>query len=148
DPEGGQVMSDLLTLDEYRAIADGLKIQTQSFIGGAFRPALSGQTLPTINPATGAVLAEIAACGAEDVDLAVQSAREAFEDGRWSRLHPRERKETLLRLAALMERDRRALAVLECLDSGKPIADCETIDVPETIHVLKWHAELIDKIYD
>lgn len=141
-------MSDLLTLDEYRAIADGLKIQTQSFIGGAFHPALSGQTLPTINPATGAVLAEIAACGAEDVDLAVQSAREAFEDGRWSRLHPRERKETLLRLAELMERDRRALAVLECLDSGKPIADCETIDVPETIHVLKWHAELIDKIYD
>lgn len=141
-------MSNLLTREEYGAIAASLKIQTQSFIGGEFRPALSGKTLPTINPATGEVLAEIAACGAEDVDLAVRAAREAFEDGRWSRLHPRERKETLLRLAELMERDRRELAVLESLDSGKPIADCETIDVPETIHVMKWHAELIDKIYD
>lgn len=141
-------MSNLLSREEYGAIAASLKIQTQSFIDGEFRPALSGQTLPTINPATGEVLADIAACGAEDVDLAVRKAREAFEDGRWSRLHPRERKETLLRLAELMERDRRELAVLESLDSGKPIADCETIDVPETIHVMKWHAELIDKIYD
>jgi gamma-glutamyl-gamma-aminobutyraldehyde dehydrogenase len=38
---------------------------------------------------------------------------------------------------------------MESLDSGKPIYDCETIDLPETINCLiKWHAELIDKIYD
>ena len=37
---------------------------------------------------------------------------------------------------------------MESLDSGKPISDCETIDIPETIETLKWHAELIDKIYD
>jgi gamma-glutamyl-gamma-aminobutyraldehyde dehydrogenase len=38
--------------------------------------------------------------------------------------------------------------VMESLDSGKTIYDCETVDVPETIHCIKWHAELIDKIYD
>lgn len=65
-------MSNLLSREEYRAIAAGLKIQTQSFIGGEFRPAQSGRTLPTINPATGEVLAEIAACGSEDVDFAVK----------------------------------------------------------------------------
>ncbi len=81
-------MSDLLTREEYGAIAANLKIQSQCFIDGEFRPALSGKTLPTINPATGETLAEIAACGVEDVDFAVQKAREAFEDGRWSRLHP------------------------------------------------------------
>ena len=37
---------------------------------------------------------------------------------------------------------------MESLDSGKPIRDCESIDVPETIRTLKWHAELIDKLYD
>ena len=78
----------------------------------------------------------------------MEKARDAFEDGRWSRLHPGERKEVLIRLAKLMQRNARELAVMESLDSGKTIYDCETVDVPETIHVIKWHAELIDKIYD
>ncbi|MFC4299282.1 aldehyde dehydrogenase [Castellaniella hirudinis] len=141
-------MSDFLTPAEYHRIAAGLKLPQHAFIDGEFRPALSGRTFATTNPATGAPLTEIAACSAEDVDLAVAAARTAFEDGRWSRIHPRERKETLLRLAHLMETHARELAVLESIDSGKTIFDCETVDVPETIHVLKWHAELIDKIYD
>jgi gamma-glutamyl-gamma-aminobutyraldehyde dehydrogenase len=37
---------------------------------------------------------------------------------------------------------------MESLDSGKPIRECQTVDVPETIHIIRWHAELIDKIYD
>jgi gamma-glutamyl-gamma-aminobutyraldehyde dehydrogenase len=82
------------------------------------------------------------------VDFAVEKARDAFEDGRWSRLHPSERKAVLIRLAKLMTRNARELAVMESLDSGKTIYDCETVDLPETINCLIWHAELIDKIYD
>jgi len=141
-------MSDLLTKDEYKAIAADLALPTGAFINGGFRSAASGAVFDTINPATGAVLARVAACGAEDVDFAVQKARDAFEDGRWSRLHPAERKEVLIRLAKLMTRNARELAVMESLDSGKTIHDCETVDVPETLHCLKWHAEAIDKIYD
>ena len=106
------------------------------------------KTFDTVNPATGTVLAKVAACGSEDVDLAVAKARDAFEDGRWSRLRPSERKEILIRLAKLIKRNARELAVMESVDSGKTIFDCETVDVPETIHCLKWHAEAIDKIYD
>ncbi len=138
----------LLTHDEYKAIAAGLSFPTQAFIDGHFRPAIKGATFDTLNPATGAVLAKVAACGPEDVDLAVAKARDAFEDGRWSRLHPKERKETLIRLAKLVKRNARELAVLESLDSGKTIYDCEQVDVPETVNCLTWHAELIDKIYD
>ena len=141
-------MSDLLTKGEYEALAASIDLPGNAFIDGGFRPALSGRTFVTSNPATGAPLAEVAACGAGDVDFAVSKAREAFEDGRWSRLHPGARKEVLLRLARLMERQRHELSVLESIDSGKPIYDCETVDIPETIHVLRWHAELIDKIYD
>lgn len=141
-------MSDLLTHEEYLSIAKNLLLPTTSFINGSFRPAKSGQTMPTINPATGEVLANIAACGAEDVDFAVQKAREAFEDGRWRCKHPSERKDILIRLCKLITRNRRELAVMESLDSGKPIADCEAIDIPETIHTIKWHAELADKVYD
>lgn len=82
------------------------------------------------------------------MDFAVAKAREAFDDGRWSRLHPSERKDVLIRLCKLMSRQRRELAVMESLDSGKTIYDCETVDLPETIRCIKWHAELIDKIYD
>lgn len=138
----------LLTTEEYKAIAAGLSFPTTAFIDGHFRPAISGKTFDTVNPATGAVLAKVAACGQEDVDLAVAKARDAFEDGRWSRLHPKERKEVLIKLAKLVKRNARELAVLESLDSGKTIYDCEQVDVPEIINCLTWHAELIDKIYD
>ena len=138
----------LLTADEYRAIAADLALPSGAFIDGGFRPAASGKTFRSVNPATGADLADVASCGADDVDFAVTKAREAFEDGRWSRLHPSERKDVLIRLAKLMTRNARELAVMESLDSGKTIFDCETVDVPETIHCLKWHAEAIDKIYD
>ncbi|MEH6825316.1 MAG: aldehyde dehydrogenase [Motiliproteus sp.] len=141
-------MSELLTHEEYRAIAGELSPPTMAFIDGKFQPAQSGQTLKTTNPATGETIAEIAACGAADVDLAVQKARQAFEDGRWSALHPNERKEVLIRLCKLIKRNSRELAVLESLDSGKPIVDCETIDIPELVNTIKWHAEAVDKIYD
>jgi gamma-glutamyl-gamma-aminobutyraldehyde dehydrogenase len=141
-------MTDLLTRDEYKALAARLTLPNNAFIDGGYRPAASGKTFASVNPATGETLTEIAACGAEDVDFAVQKAREAFDDGRWSKLHPSERKDVLIRFAKLITRNRRELAVMESLDSGKTIFDCETVDVPETIHCLKWHAEAIDKIYD
>jgi len=138
----------LLTRDEYRAIAEDLDFPTAAFIDGAYRPAASGKVFETRNPATGTVLTEIAACGAADVDFAVTKAREAFDDGRWSRMHPSARKDVLIRFAKLLTRNARELAVMESLDSGKTIYDCETVDIPETIHCIKWHAEAIDKIYD
>jgi len=138
----------LLTKDEYQAIAVNLAFPTEAFIDGGFRPAISGKTFSSVNLATGTVLADIAACGAADVDAAVSKAREAFDDGRWSRLPPAARKETLIQFAKLLSRNCHELAVLESLDSGKTIYDCETIDIPETIACLKWHAEAIDKIYD
>ncbi len=141
-------MTDLLTLDDYAAVAADLALPRTAFIDGGFRPAISGASFASVNPATGETLAEVSACGAEDVDLAVGKAREAFGEGRWSRLHPAERKRRLIHLAKLMERNRHELAVMESLDSGKPVRDCAEIDVPEAINCLKWHAEATDKLYD
>ncbi len=74
-----------LTTEEYKAIAADLMLPTQAFVDGSFRPAKSGKTFDSVNPATGEVIAKVAACGAADVDFAVDKARDAFEDGRWSR---------------------------------------------------------------
>ncbi len=141
-------MTALLTREEYRALADNLDFPSGAFINGGYRAASSGDTLDSVNPATGKIITSVAACGSADVDLAVAKAREAFDDGRWSRLPPGERKDVLIRLAKLMTRNARDLAVMESLDSGKTIYDCELVDVPESIHCIKWHAEAIDKIYD
>lgn len=140
-------MTDLLTRAEYAAIARDLTPPAAAFIDGKYR-AGRGAPLVTTNPATGEVIATIAACNSDDVDLAAGKAREAFDQGHWSKMHPSERKDVLIRLAKLMTRNRRELAVMESLDSGKPIRDCEEIDIPEAIRTIKWHAEAIDKIYD
>ena len=141
-------MSKLLSKSEYDALASNLDFPNQAFINGAFCPAASGKTFSTTNPASGKVLAELPACSAVDVDRAVAHARQAFDDGRWSRTHPAHRKDLLLRMAACIEQNARELAVMESLDSGKTIFDCETVDVPEAINCLRWHAQAIDKIYD
>ncbi len=140
-------MSDLLTYAEYQAIAKNLEPPRTAFIDGKYR-AGSGDVFSSINPVTGDTLAQISGCNALDVEFAVGKAREAFEQGHWSKLHPSDRKDVLIKLCKLLSRYRRELAVMESVDSGKPIRDCETIDVPETIHCIKWHAEAVDKIYD
>ncbi len=138
---------DLLTREEYGAIAADMVYPAASFIDGKFR-AGGGRKFATVNPATGDKIAMISGANDKDVNLAVKKAREAFDQGRWSRMHPADRKDVLIRLCKLITRNRRELAVMESLDSGKPIADCEQIDIPETIQCIKWHAEAIDKIYD
>lgn len=139
-------MTDLLTTADYTTIAGDLPLPTACLIGGQRVGARSGRTFETVNPATGAVLAALPACGAEDVDAAVSAARGAFAG--WSKTHPAERKAAIQRLAALIEADLTGLAVMESLDSGKTIFDCVTVDLPETVKTLRWHAEAIDKIYD
>ncbi|MBN3856887.1 aldehyde dehydrogenase [Paraburkholderia sp. Ac-20340] len=141
-------MADLLNAAQYAALAAQLRFPTQAFVDGAFRPSKSGATFETTNPANGEVLAQISACNAADVDDAVASARAAYQDGRWRNLPPSRRKSILLKFADLLETHAHELATMESLDSGKPIRECQNTDVPETIHTIRWHAELIDKIYD
>ena len=140
-------MSDVLSLDEYTAIAASLTPPSEAFINGGFHKG-RGDAMAVTNPATGETITSIHQCTSDDVDDAVLEARKAFNEGSWSRLHPAERKDVLIRLCKLITRNRHELAVMEAIDSGKPIRDCAEIDIPETIHTIKWHAEAIDKIYD
>lgn len=141
-------MTQLQTLADVRRLAGELRLPNQAFINGRFTPAVSSKTLPTTNPANGEHLTDIAACDGSDVDSAVDAARAAFDAGSWSKLTPGQRKQVLLALATLMERETNTLAVLESLDSGKPVSECLAVDVPETIHIIRWYAEAIDKLYD
>tara|TARA_R100001244_G_scaffold64627_5_gene53485 strand:- start:10154 stop:11644 length:1491 start_codon:yes stop_codon:yes gene_type:complete len=120
----------------------------KALIGGRQIAAESGMTFDAINPATNQLLASVAACGAAEVELAVRSARRAFEHGPWARMAPGERKKILLRLAELMLQHREELALLDSLNMGKPVMDAYNIDVPGAAHVFSWYAESLDKLYD
>lgn len=93
----------------------------QLFIDGKWVDARSGKVFDTHNPATGALLAQVAEGDAADIDLAVAAARKAFE-GPWSRFKPAERQLLLLRLADLVEKHIDELATLDTLDMGAPIS--------------------------
>ncbi|HEX5149020.1 MAG TPA: aldehyde dehydrogenase family protein, partial [Candidatus Limnocylindrales bacterium] len=130
-----------------RAEADRLDLRTRMFIDGAFRDAASGRRFTTENPATGRPITEVAEGGPADVDVAVGAARQAVDDGRWSRLGPGDRKRILIRWADLIEANGRELGLIETIDAGKPITDTVGLDMPETAACIRWHAEAADKLY-
>lgn len=136
------------TYSYYKEIADKMNFVTKAFIDGKFVDSVSLETFETRNPATGRVITNVASCDERDVELAVQAARKAFSDGRWSKLSPARRKEILIRFANLIQEHQEELAVMESIDSGKPIFDTLQGDVPDTALTFSWHAEAIDKLED
>lgn len=108
----------------------------------------SGATFEVINPATNQRLACVAACGEDEVNLAVRSARQAFEEGTWAHMAPVERKKILIRLSELLLANREELALLDSLSMGKPVMDAYNIDVPGAASVFAWYGEALDKLYD
>ncbi|TNM59915.1 aldehyde dehydrogenase [Aliirhizobium smilacinae] len=135
------------TVTNYRHIADRLSIETRAFIDGNYTWSVSGATYGCVSPVDGRTIAQIARCNAHDVDLAVQSARRSFDSGSWSRMSLSDRKSTLLRFATLVEDSLVELATLESIDTGKPIRDALSFDIPSTAKTIRWYAESIDKIY-
>lgn len=126
--------------------AAALKFEGRLFIGGAFLPARSDKIFESINPATGAVITEVARGDKEDIDLAVADALKAFKSGTWSRRAPRQRMAVIMRFADLIEAHKDEFALLDTLDMGKPITEMLTIDVPLSALCLRFTAECIDKL--
>jgi len=136
------------TETDWQAAAAELDIEGRAFIDGRVTDALSGETRPCFNPSTGKKLADVANCGAEDAELAVGIARKIFDDGAWSAMAPSDRKMVLVRWAELIEEHADEIALLECLDVGKPISDTTGGDVPSAVRTIRWSGEAIDKVYD
>ncbi|UVS96476.1 aldehyde dehydrogenase [Burkholderia glumae] len=134
------------TLAYWQDLAASLSIEARAFIDGAYRDAAHGRRFDCVSPIDARLLAQVADCGAEDVDAAVAAARRAFDGGGWAGLEPRERRAVLLRFAAALREHADELAVLETLDAGKPIADTSSVDVPGAAYCVEWFAEAIDKV--
>lgn len=108
------------------------------FINGVWEAASDGKTMKTVNPATGEVIAEVAAATNGDVDRAVAAARAAFEG--WSQTSPAERAAILLRIADDLEREADFFARVESMDNGKPIRETSAVDVPLSVDHFRYFA--------
>ena len=105
----------------------------------------AGECFATIDPPTEEPLAEVAQAGAEDVDLAVQAAREAFTNG-WSDIARSERAKYLFRIARILQERSREFAVLESLNGGKPISESRDVDLPLAAAHFFYYAGWADKL--
>jgi aldehyde dehydrogenase (NAD+) len=114
------------------------------WIDGA--PTPPGQMFETRNPATGQVLAQISQGQSADIDAAVTAARRA--QPKWARLSGHERARFLYALARLMQKHARLFAVLETLDTGKPIREARDIDIPLVARHFYYHAGLAQLLAD
>ena len=115
-------------------------------IGGDWVAAASGHTFETHDPGTGELLATVAEGGAHDIDLAVQAARRALEDGPWPRMSPSERGRIIHRIGDLVMEHADELAELESLDNGKPKTVALAADVPLAADIFWYMSGWASKI--
>ena len=120
---------------------------TKLFINNEWHDSISGRTFPTVNPATGETICDVAEADKEDVNRATAAAREAFKPGSpWRTMDASERGQLLYRLSNLVERDLEYLARLETLDTGKPIRESLHEDLPYAFKAYRYYAGWADKI--
>jgi len=119
----------------------------QVFIGGQWRPPSSGQTYATINPATEEESARVARGDERDIDLAVQAARRAFDQGPWPKMAAAERARVLWKLADLITANLDEMARLESINTGKTLFDSGKVELPFAAEVFRYYAGWTTKIH-
>ncbi len=119
----------------------------QLFIGGAWRPSVSGETYQTINPATEEPSATVARGDERDIDLAVAAARKAFDGGPWPRMTAAERGRIVWKLGDLITQNLDEMARLESLCTGKTLFDSGKVEIPFAAEVFRYYAGWATKIH-
>lgn len=116
----------------------------QLYIHGRYVESTSGETMESINPATGEVIANVQVAGADDFERAVASA-EAGQKG-WAALTGVERARILHRAVAILRARNAELARLETIDTGKAYSETSTVDIATGADVLEYYAGLAPAI--
>ncbi|GAA5915187.1 hypothetical protein JCM6882_001132 [Rhodosporidiobolus microsporus] len=123
----------------------GTRVPTGLYIDGQWVKG-SGEPLDTVNPATEEILGKFDTATKEDVDLAVAAARKAFETTWGTNISAQERGRLVFALADKLEAAKDRIAVVESLDSGKPVEWCK-VDVEDGAACLRYFAGAADKIH-
>ena len=122
-----------------------IKKEYQLFINGQFQKPLSKKYFSSINPSNEQQLSRIAKAEYKDVDIAVNSARSAF-NGHWGKISGKERAKYIYRIARIIQEKAKELAIAETLDGGKPIRESRDIDIPLSAAHFFYYAGWADKL--
>jgi phenylacetaldehyde dehydrogenase len=117
-----------------------------NLIAGRWVPSIAGNLFDVLNPADASVLCRVPEGRAEDIDRAVQAARQAFESGPWRRMTPSERGKLIWRVGDLLLKHADEFAELESLDNGKPKAVARVADVPLAADLFHYMAGWATKV--
>jgi len=139
----GKTDAENLAARAYAAIGG---LRPQLLINGKWQAARRGGEIAVHDPATEAVIAQIAAGEADDIDLAVQAAHKAVRHGSWSRMTGSERSALLNNLADLVEQYADEIAMIEAVDTGSPYATVRAADISMAIAALRENASWANKI--
>eukprot|EP01133_Synstelium_polycarpum_P002467 gene2467-2807_t len=120
---------------------------TKLFINNQWVDPVAPRTFKTINPVTEQPICEVSEGDAADVDIAVKAAREAFENGPWSKITPTERSKLMLKLADLIDKNKDRIGNVETLDMGKPIQSARDFDVTQSADCIRYFGGWADKIH-
>ncbi|KUF10721.1 aldehyde dehydrogenase family protein [Pseudoponticoccus marisrubri] len=115
-------MLDLNILAEQTVDMPEAPYHARHFIDGVFADSADGRTSERVSPSHGIVVSQAALGSEAETEAAIRSARAAFDDGRWSGLSGKDRAVILNKVADLIEASEERLAVIETLESGKPIS--------------------------
>jgi succinate-semialdehyde dehydrogenase/glutarate-semialdehyde dehydrogenase len=126
----------MTTATAEQAVLDG--VQTRLFIGGRWRDAAGGSTLPVEDPATGETLVEVADATLDDAKAALGAAHETFPQ--WRSSAPRERADILRRAYDLIMERADELALLMTLEMGKPVAESRA-EIVYAANFFRWYSE-------
>ncbi|KAK7144551.1 hypothetical protein R3I94_010844 [Phoxinus phoxinus] len=123
-----------------------IRIPHQLFINGEFVDAEGGKTYKTINPTDGQAICDVSLAQISDVEKAVAAAKEAFDEGEWGKMNPRDRGKLLYKLADLMEQHQEELATIESIDSGAVYTLALKTHIGMSIQTFRYFAGWCDKI--
>uniref|UniRef100_A0A671WHG7 10-formyltetrahydrofolate dehydrogenase n=1 Tax=Sparus aurata TaxID=8175 RepID=A0A671WHG7_SPAAU len=142
----GEDQEEELVIDYVEVNNMTVKMPYQCFINGKFEDAENGKSYGTINPTDGSTICKVSYASVGDVDRAVAAAKEAFDNGPWGRMNPRDRGSLLYKLADLMEEHQEELATIESIDSGAVYTLALKTHVGMSIQTFRYFAGWCDKI--
>jgi len=116
------------------------------YVNGQYTPAVNGETFSVLDPATETEITKVSEAQEKDIDIAVQAARDAFDNGEWTKMEAAERSRLIYKFADLMEEHREELAQLEAIDNGKPYQIALEDDVDGTVQHFRYYAGWATKI--
>ena len=131
-----------------KKISKNYKIQNKPFINGLFYKGKIKKSIKRISPSSSYKLPNLYICEEKEVNLAIQTAKDSFQQGVWKNYSANRKKKIFFKAANLIKKEIKEISLIDCLETGRSIINFERDSLPKAIEVIRYFTESLDKIYD